>query len=350
MGAVMKADPKLGVTAKGYPDNAWYALAASEEVTDQPFGTRALDRPVVLYRVTDGSAVALADRDAHRPYPLSLGRVEGDTIVSGYSGFAYDRLGRCVRVPTQTQVPYGAQLPSYPVREHDGLVWVWLGEPSLADLRPPEQTPWLSDPGWTTFGGQWETEAHILLLLENFADITHVAVVDPVISPPAVAAEVTPPLEVELTETTVTFHRDWPPAPVPAWQAAVTGVSSEQAYPQREEGAFLSPGLWTDRWDVWIPETEGGTQTFRFTHAVTPVDSRTTRHIWRVSRNFAPGDAATAAFLPIFEHYYRRVRDILQTMQQVIDTDGYDEVSVAADVAALQVRKIMRRLVADEGP
>jgi vanillate O-demethylase monooxygenase subunit len=80
------------------------------------------------------------------------------------------------------------------------------------------------------------------------------------------------------------------------------------------------------------------------------VDTRTTRHIWRVSRNFAPGEAATAAFLPIFESYYRRVQEILQTMQRVIDTDGYDEVSVAADIAALQVRKIMRRLVADEGP
>jgi phenylpropionate dioxygenase-like ring-hydroxylating dioxygenase large terminal subunit len=349
MKTVTKPDPKLGVVATGYPRNAWYALAASEEVTDEPFGTRALDRPVVLYRVTDGSAVALADRDAHRPYPLSLGRVEGDTIVSGYSGFAYDRHGTCVRVPTQTEVPYGAQVPSYPVCEHDGLVWVWLGEPSLADRRPPEQTPWLSDPAWTTFGGQWETEAHILLLLENFADITHVAVVDPVISPPALAAEVTPPLEVQLTETTVTFHREWPPAPVPAWQAAITGVSPEQAYPQREEGAFLSPGLWTDRWDVRVPENDDGTQTFRFTHAVTPVGARTTRHIWRVSRNFAPGEAATAAFRPIFENYYRRVQEILQTMQQVIDTDGYDEVSVAADVAALQVRKIMRRLVADEG-
>jgi vanillate O-demethylase monooxygenase subunit len=70
-----------------------------------------------------------------------------------------------------------------------------------------------------------------------------------------------------------------------------------------------------------------------------------------VSRNFAPGEEATTAIRPIFEGYYRRVQDILQTMQQVIDTDGYgDEVSVAADVAALQVRKIMRRLVADEGP
>jgi vanillate O-demethylase monooxygenase subunit len=34
----------------------------------------------------------------------------------------------------------------------------------------------------------------------------------------------------------------------------------------------------------------------------------------------------------------------------VIDRDGYGEdVNVAADLAALQVRKILRRLVADEG-
>lgn len=345
---VTTADQRFGITAMGYPRNAWYALAVSRDVTDAPYGTRALDRPVVVFRISDGTAVALADRDAHRPYPLSLGRVEGDTIVSGYSGFVYAHDGLCVRVPTQRQPPYGARIASYPVCEHDGIVWGWLGERSLAERRPPEPTPWLSDPAWTTFGGQWETEAHIQLLHENFADITHVAVVDPVISPPALAAEA-PPLQVQLTETTVGFHRDWPPAPMPAWQAAATGVSPDRAYPQHEHGAFLSPGLWADRWDVQIPESEGGTQTFRFTHAVTPVSPHTTRHIWRVSRNFAHDAATTAAFLPIFEGYYRRVRDILQTMQQVIDVDGYDEVSVAADVAALQVRKIIRRLIADEG-
>ena len=53
---------------------------------------------------------------------------------------------------------------------------------------------------------------------------------------------------------------------------------------------------------------------------------------------------------PIFESYYLKVREILETMQQVIDRDGYGEdVNVAADLAALQVRKILRRLVADEG-
>ncbi|SDK66457.1 vanillate O-demethylase monooxygenase subunit [Nocardioides sp. YR527] len=333
----------------GYPHNAWYALAASTEVGTTPFGTRALGTPIVLFRTGDGSVVALGDRDAHRPYPLSLGRVEGDTIVSGYSGFAYDRTGACVRVPSQAQVPYGAQVPAYPVMEEGGLVWVWLGERSLAERRPPVATPWLTDPAWETFGGQWETAADVRLLHDNFADITHVAVVDPVISPPALTG-VAPALEVEITETTVHFHRDWPAAPMPEWQAKLTDVPPGAAFPQREEGAFLAPGLWTDRWDVQVPEEQGGPQTFWFTHAVTPVDGGTTRHIWRVSRNFASAPEVTDMIRPIFESYYLKVREILETMQRVIDRDGYGEdVNVAADAAALQVRKILRRLVADEG-
>lgn len=330
-----------------YPRNAWYALAPSASIGREPLGTRALDVPVVLFRTMAGEAVALADRDAHCPYPLSRGHLEDDTIVSGYSGFAYDPTGLCVRVPTQEQVPYGARVPSYGVREDGGLVWVWLGEPSVAAMRAPVGVPWLQDPAWETFGGAWETRANVLMLHENFADITHVAVVDPVISPPALSSGVAPALEIELTETTVSFSRDWPASPMAPWQAAASAVSPTDAFPQHEEGAFLSPGLWADRWDFLLPE---GTQSFRFTHAVTPVDDRTTRHIWRVSRNFALGAEVTAQFQPIFEAYYLRVREILETMQDVIDRDGSGQnVYVAADRAAIQVRKIMRRLVADEG-
>ena len=83
---------------------------------------------------------------------------------------------------------------------------------------------------------------------------------------------------------------------------------------------------------------------------MTPVDDRHTRHHWRVSRNFAPGGEASEALRPIFEAYYLKVREILETMQQVIDRDGYGEdVNVAADLAVLHVRKILRRLLADEG-
>ena len=53
--------------------------------------------------------------------------------------------------------------------------------------------------------------------------------------------------------------------------------------------------------------------------------------------------------LPIFTDYYRRVQSILETMQDVLDSDGpRKEVNVSADAAALQVRKIIRNMVADE--
>lgn len=325
-----------------YPTHCWYVAATSAEVTGTPLGRRALDRGLVLYRTPEGRAVALEDRDAHAPYPLSLGQLEGDLIVSAYSGFAYAPDGRCVRVPTQAEVPYDAAVRAYPLVEQDGLVWVWCAGAGLAGLRRPPRTPWLADPAWTTFGDQWTTAAGALLLHENFADITHVAVVDPVIAPPALSAGPVPRLDVEVSETSVGFSRDYPPAPLAKWHAPLVGASGDEAFAQREEGRFVTPGLWVDSWHVLA---DGGPYTFRFTHGVTPVDATTTRHVWRVSRNFAP----EADLAGLFGDYYRKVKDILETMQRVLDRDGARPlVRVAADAAAIQVRKIVGRMIADE--
>jgi len=332
-----------------HPHNSWYALATSEEVGREPLGRRALERGVVLFRTTGGTAVALEDRDAHRPYPLSLGWLDGDTIVSGYSGFTYDAAGQCVSVPTQNEVPVGARVRAFPVHDDGVFVWAWLGDPALAALRPPVALPWLKDPAWVTIGDTWETAADLSLLHENFADITHVAVVDPFIAPPVLRSS-PPPLEVEVTETTVTFSRSYEKAPISAWQAELAGLDPDAVHVQRERGAFVSPGLWIDSWDV---EVEGGgvprVMTFRFSHAVTPIAAGRTRHAWRVSRNFSLGEQASKGLQPIFTDYYRRVQSILETMQRVIDIDGpRREVNVSADAAALQVRKIIRNMVADE--
>lgn len=328
-----------------YPVNSWYVIATKDEVSRQPMARRALDTAVVLYRTQDGRAVALEDRDAHRPYPLSLGRVDGDTIVSGYSGFVYAPDGTCIHVPTQPHVPIGARVRAFPVVEQDSLVWIWLGAAPLASRRNPPHTPWLLDDDWSTFGQQWDTHANVLLLHENFADITHVPVVDPFIAPPVLTGE-PPPLEVEVSETSVSFSRDYPAGRLPEWYADATGLPRDGEYPQREEGAFVSPGLWSDAWHVVV---DGSPQTLRFTHAVTPVSARQTRHVWRVSRNFTPGHETSDKLLPIFTAYYQRVQQILETMQQVIDVDGpRDEVSTNSDAAALQVRRIVNRLIAEE--
>ena len=332
-----------------YPRNAWYVLATSDEVGDAPLARRVLGVPIVLFRTTDGTAVALEDRDAHKPYPLSLGRVDGDTIVSGYSGFAYDATGRCVHVPNQDEIPVGARVPAYPVHDDGVFVWCWLGDPARSGLRPPPPVGWLKDADWTTVGDAWETAAHAALLHENFADITHVAVVDPFIAPPVLSGS-PPPLEVEVTETTVSFSRDYPPAPIAAWHAELLGLPTDAEHAQRESGAFVTPGLWVDRWEVQAESDGDQPVTFIFSHAVTPISADRTRHVWRVSRNFARGDQASKILMAIFTDYYRRVQTILETMQTVLDGEGpRKEVHVSADAAALQVRKILRNMVSDEG-
>ena len=335
--------------APAYPVQAWYVAATSDEVTAAPVGRRVLESGLVLYRSTDGTPVALEDRDAHRPYPLSLGRVEGDLIISSYSGFAYAPDGTCVRVPTQAAVPFDARVRAYPVQELDGLIWVWLAEPGLADLRRPPRAPWLADDHWSTVSGSLTTQASFLLLHENFADITHVAVIDPELAPPVLTSGPVPLQEVEVTETSVSFTRDYPPAMLAAWHADLLGVGPQALFAQRELGRFVSPGMWVDSWTVANDPAGGSTATFQFTHAVTPVGRTSTRHTWWVSRNFAPGNSVSADLQRRFERYYLQVHEILEIMQGVLTADGpRADVGVAADAAALQVRRIVNRLVADE--
>lgn len=333
------------------PHHAWYAAATTDEVGRAPLARQVLGTRVVLYRATDGRAVALEDRCAHRPVPLSGGRVVGDDIVTGYTGFRYAPDGSCVAVPTQDKVPFGASVRAFPAHDDGSFVWVWTGDPRVARLRPPPDTAWLRDPAWASFGHAWDTRAAVRLLLDNFSDITHVAHVDPEIAPPALGAGPMPPLEVRVSETTMQFSRDYPPAPVAAWHEALLGLAAGSTHPQREEGEFRSPGLWVDRWHVTVTGQgpTDGVHSFVFTHALTPVDDTTTRHVWRVSRNFALTPAADGTLVPIFDRYYRRVREVLETMQRMVTEDGVrPEVSVAADAAASTVRRIMDRLVADE--
>lgn len=331
------------------PTDCWYAVAPSSAVGRHLLGIRAADRPVVLFRTVSGEAVALADRCAHRPYPLSAGTLDGDQVRCGLCGFVYDAGGQCVRVPTQPRVPFRASVAAYPVREEHGLVWVWFGEPGRARLHRIPELPWLADPAWATVGDEEEVAAGFLLLHESFADVTQVPFVAPDLAP-AVLHAAPPPLDVVVTETTVSFSRVFPRGRLPRWQAELVGEPEEAELEHRQEGYFLSPAVWVDHWDV--EAADGSWYRLRFTHLVTPLDGSSSRLMWRVSRDFAVDDPAASALLgDLFGSYYGRVTAAMETVQRVVDVDGRGaEVNVSADVAALKVRGIVQAMLAEEGP
>lgn len=334
-----------GPTTTTMPTDCWYAVAATADVSRRLLAVGALETPVVLWRTEAGDLVALEDRCAHRAYPLSVGQLDGDTVRCGLCGFAYDTGGQCVAVPTQPRVPFGAHVASYPVQERDGVVWLWFGESGRARLHRVPELPWLSDEGWSTVGDTADVAAAALLLHENFADVTQVPFVAPEIAPPALATTA-PPLEVVVTETTVELRRVFPTSTLPTWQAEMLGRAGGGGT-TTQGGFFLSPAVWVDHWDT---SYDGGVARLRFTQLVTPADDASSRLHWRVSRDFAVGDpSADARMRDMFADYYARVVTAMETAQATADRYGPGpEVNVAADVAALRVREIVRGMVAEE--
>ena len=98
-------------------------------------GRTILKEPVVFYRQANGEVVALEDRCAHRFAPLSMGHiVGGDRIQCPYHGLEYDKTGACVLQPHGNKnIPSRAGVKSYPVTEKHKAIWIWMGDPALAD-------------------------------------------------------------------------------------------------------------------------------------------------------------------------------------------------------------------------
>ncbi|MEM6425336.1 MAG: aromatic ring-hydroxylating dioxygenase subunit alpha [Cyanobacteria bacterium P01_D01_bin.128] len=155
--------------------NHWYGVAASGAVGSGPLGVELWQRPIVLYRNPQGQIQAIEDRCPHRNVRLSHGQVEGDRLICAYHGWEIDSRGRCTHVPYlgERQKPPRCRLKTYPVREQDGFIWVFPGDPARA-----ESTPLMGLPEWDHLNyiaswAQIDTAAHYSYLIENLMDMYH---------------------------------------------------------------------------------------------------------------------------------------------------------------------------------
>ena len=153
----------------------WYVAGFSKEITAAPLGRTLLGEPLVLYRQSDGSPVALEDRCCHRQAALSLGDVEGNNLRCGYHGLLFDPSGACIEVPSQKKIPPGAHVKHYPATERQGFVFIWMGDERTADKITPYDHPYLSREGWRTQNAQFYANCNYRLLIDNLLDVTHLS-------------------------------------------------------------------------------------------------------------------------------------------------------------------------------
>jgi phenylpropionate dioxygenase-like ring-hydroxylating dioxygenase large terminal subunit len=156
-----------------HPDH-WYAVAWSDELlVGKTLARRFAGDPIVLYRGKSGRVFALEDRCAHRQVPLHLGVVNGEELKCHYHGWAYDCSGKCVDVPYlgKDRLPNGVK--SYPAREIDGLIFVFPGDPSLAEGRAPKTLGSSQRKDYKTRRLNREVDCHYTFMHENLFDMNH---------------------------------------------------------------------------------------------------------------------------------------------------------------------------------
>jgi phenylpropionate dioxygenase-like ring-hydroxylating dioxygenase large terminal subunit len=156
-----------------HPDY-WYPLAWSDELpAGKTLGRRFAGLPIVLYRGSSGQVFALEDRCAHRQVPLHLGEVTGDDLKCHYHGWTYNCAGSCVNVPYLggERLPNGVK--SYPAREVDGLIFVFPGDPTLAESRAPAGLGCSQRKDYKTRRLNREVACHYTFMHENLFDMNH---------------------------------------------------------------------------------------------------------------------------------------------------------------------------------
>ncbi|TAL99179.1 MAG: aromatic ring-hydroxylating dioxygenase subunit alpha [Paraburkholderia sp.] len=156
-----------------HPDN-WYPLAWSREVKrGKTHGVRFAGDPIVLVRTESGAVFALEDRCAHRQVPLHQGVVDGESIRCCYHGWTYDCTGSCIDVPYlgRERLPNGVR--SYPCREVEGLIFVFPGNPALAEQKPLPPLASVADKAYKTRRLGREVKCHYSFMHENLMDMNH---------------------------------------------------------------------------------------------------------------------------------------------------------------------------------
>ena len=340
------------MTTTPFLKNRWYVAALSTEIDARPLARTLLGEPVVLYRDSAGAVVALEDRCVHRQAPLSLGEVVGDHLQCGYHGLKYDRRGVCIHVPSQTQIPPGACVQGYAVRERHGFVFIWMGDPALSATHEPYRFSPADQKGWRTRHAQLYGRFDYRLLLDNLMDVTHLPFAHKsTIGAMGVADQAEDKTERDGEHVRITrFMADIAPAPA---HVEVTGHADNVDRWQVIE--FTPPGF------VWLQVGSAKVGTGgrdapaadvlldRHTlHVTTPETETSTHYFWAMAN-----DAAALSDDQERKIYERSVEAfnedivIIEGQQSRLDPDR-PTIDVGADAGQLATRRLLERLIAEE--
>ena len=169
-----------GTPGGEYLRRFWHPVAQSAMLGDLPVAIRRLGEDLVIYRDKSGAVGLLERHCSHRGTSLEFGKVEESGIRCCYHGWLFSNDGAILETPAEpNDNPYVGKLfhGAYPVEEHNGLIFAYMGPP---DAKPPfrrfetfQQTDLVFGMG-ERLGGNIKP-CNWLQIMDNVADPVHEA-------------------------------------------------------------------------------------------------------------------------------------------------------------------------------
>ncbi len=334
--------------------NYWYVAASDREIERKPFRRVILGEPVMFYRAEDGTPVALEDRCPPRRVPLSMGMlVDGDVLQCHYHGLRFDRSGQCVRVPGQDMIPATARVKTYRVVERYKWLWIWMGDPALADPAQICDYHWFDDPNWGAKSDYLYAQCNWQLVNDNLLDLTHLAFVHEttignmaLVEHAAVKVERTP-VGVRVTRWII----DQPAPPAFVKIGGFTGNVDRWQIIDYTPPSFIRLDVGATPTGTGAPQGRRvGGISMRNLNAMTPETETTTHYFWGQAHDFEPRnpEMTERIFQQIKTAFLQDVE--VFTAQQTniaLDPDA-PQIDINADSGGIQARRIVARLYQEE--
>jgi len=165
-------DHQLGVGGVMLRDAWYYALPGFELARGKAVHKTLLGEPLLIGRGADNKVFAMRDTCPHRGTLLSKGTFDGREVECPYHGWRFATDGQCTAIPSQTaeQRPQARDVRSetFPVAEHQGNIWVFMGTKGGA-LPPVPSVPAVGD----------RFQMHVSVMFDCNIDLAVIGLMDP---------------------------------------------------------------------------------------------------------------------------------------------------------------------------
>ena len=344
-------------TIEPFVRNAWYLAAWPEELAEGMVSRTIMNEPLVLFRDASGAVAALEDRCCHRGAPLTHGEVVPEGIQCGYHGLIFDCTGACVKVPGQDSIPRKAVVRSYPVVERQQFIWIWMGDPALADASQIIDYPYHDQPDkWPHRKAVFPIKANYMMMIDNLMDLSHLAYVHTKTIGGSPNAHANAQVDATPTDNGVHYVRWMLNSPPPPTYVKALGFQGK--IDRWQEFEYVAPSSvlqWTGAIDAGKGAQENQDQDgfhIRLFHSATPETETSFHYFWSTANGYRTDDPqATQDFYDEVYPTFLEDKVIMEAQQERLNLDPERElVAIRADRALILARRAIRRLIEAEYP